>query len=83
MLRKSVLKIVVAVTLSAAALSPAPAKPNMTPKGACGNPTGRCIADCDSFNWCQIYVCGANRQSTPISFWRCYQPSGLYAAPHC
>lgn len=83
---KSVAKIALAVALAAASLSPALAakKPMHAPKtaGACGNPSGRCIADCDQYNWCQMSVC-TNGQSTPVPFWRCYEPSGLCFAPHC
>ncbi len=84
MLIKSVAKIVLAGTLAVASLSPALAATKHMHKmaGACGNPTGRCIADCDQFNWCQMYVC-ANGQSTPVPFWRCFEPSGLCLAPHC
>ena len=78
MLIKSVAKIAIAGALALASLSPALAakKPMHASKGACGNPTGRCIAECDQFNWCQVYVCG-NGQSTPVPFLRCYEPSGL------
>ena len=83
---KSMAKIALAVVLAAASLSPALAakKPMHAPKtaGACGNPTGRCISDCDQYNWCQMSVC-TNGQSTPVPFWRCYEPSGLCFAPHC
>jgi hypothetical protein len=50
--------------------------------GACSQPNGRCISDCDQFNWCTMYTC-SNGQSTPIPAWRCYEPSGLCFAPHC
>lgn len=85
MLIKSVTKVVLAATLAVASLSPALAKKHMhAPKmsTACTNPTGRCIGECDSLNWCQMYAC-ANGQATPVPFWRCYEPSGLCFAPHC
>lgn len=80
---KSVTKIVVATALVAASLSPALAARYMHRMGgACAQPTGRCIADCDQFKWCQVYVC-TNGQSTPVPFPRCFEPSGLCLAPHC
>lgn len=85
MLTKSVAKIVLAGALALASLSPALAmKRHHAAKmaGACANPTQRCIADCDQFNWCQMYAC-TDGKSTPIPFWRCFEPSGLCLAPHC
>jgi hypothetical protein len=29
-----------------------------------------------------MYTC-VGGQSTPVPFWRCFQPSGLCLAPHC
>jgi hypothetical protein len=85
MRRKPIVKIILAVALAAASLSPAlaaksKAKANLT--GACAQPNGRCISDCDATNWCVVHAC-VNGQSTPMPFWRCYQPSGLCLAPHC
>jgi hypothetical protein len=50
--------------------------------GACAQRSGRCVSDCDQFNWCKVYTC-QNGKSTAVPFWRCYQPSGLCLAPHC
>jgi hypothetical protein len=50
--------------------------------GACAQASGRCVSDCDALNWCHVYTC-VNGQSTPVPFWRCFQPSGLCLAPHC
>jgi len=80
---KSLMTIALAGALGMAALSPALAakrQPKMT--GACAQPAGRCISDCDALNWCQVYTC-INGQSTPVPLWRCFQPSGLCLAPHC
>ena len=65
-----------------ASLSPALAAKNKTSTGACAEAGGRCVSDCDALNWCQVYTC-ANGKSTPVPFWRCFQPSGLCLAPHC
>jgi hypothetical protein len=88
--RTSIVKIILAVALAAASLSPALAAKskakaslsgaNLT--GACAKPNGRCVSDCDQANWCVVHSC-INGQSTPMPFWRCYQPSGLCLAPHC
>jgi len=83
--RKSIVKIILAVALATASLSPAlAAKSNakVILTGACTQPNGRCISDCDQTNWCVVHAC-VNGQSTPMPFWRCYQPSGLCLAPHC
>lgn len=87
MRRKSIVKVILAVALATPTLSPAlaaksktKAKANLT--GACAQPNGRCISDCDQTNWCVVHAC-VNGQSTPMPFWRCYQPSGLCLAPHC
>jgi hypothetical protein len=40
------------------------------------------VSDCDAFNWCTMYTCN-NSQSTPVPFWRCFEPSGLCLAPRC
>jgi hypothetical protein len=87
MRRRSIVKVILAVALATASLSPALAaksngktKANLT--GACAQPNGRCISDCDQTNWCIVHAC-VNGQSTPMPFWRCYQPSGLCLAPHC
>ncbi len=75
-----------ALALASSALSPAFAATKHAAKkkmsGACGQPSGRCISDCDAFNWCKVNTC-SNGQSTPVPFWRCYEPSGLCFAPHC
>jgi hypothetical protein len=85
MRRNSILKFILAAALAAGSLSPAlaakgKAKTKMT--GACAQPNGRCVSDCDASNWCTVYTC-TNGQSTPVPFWRCFQPSGLCLAPHC
>ena len=84
---KSVVSITIALAFAAASMSPAiAAKHAKAPKtkmtGACAQPSGRCISDCDQLNWCTMNTC-VNGQSTPVPFWRCYQPSGLCLAPHC
>jgi hypothetical protein len=68
--------------LAAASLSPALASKHAKGIGACAQPTNRCVSDCDQLNWCTVSTC-INGQSTPVPFWRCYQPSGLCLAPHC
>lgn len=85
---KSIITIIFAGALALASLSPAFAAPKHAAKnekkmsGACAQSTGRCVSDCDAFNWCTMYTC-SNGQSTPIPFWRCFEPSGLCLAPHC
>jgi hypothetical protein len=78
-----ILTVMLASLLAVVSLSPALAAKqarNMT--GACAQPNSRCIADCDQFNWCQVYICQGG-QSTKVPFWRCFEPSGLCLAPHC
>jgi hypothetical protein len=82
-----VVSIAMAAVLAAASTFPAMAakhakstKPKMS--GACAQPSGRCISDCDQLNWCTMNTC-INGQSTPVPFWRCFEPSGLCLAPHC
>jgi hypothetical protein len=82
-----VVSIALAAVLAAASTSPAvaakhasPTKPKMS--GACAQQSGRCISDCDQLNWCTMNIC-VSGQSTPVPFWRCFQPSGLCLAPHC
>ena len=89
MSKKSIAAIALAVAFCAASLSPALAakhvkagKTASKPAGACAQPSGRCVSDCDQFNWCTVNTC-VNGQSTPVPFWRCFQPSGLCLAPHC
>ena len=81
-----VVSITMAAVLAAASVSPAMAakhaKPAKTTSGACVQQSGRCISDCDQLNWCTMYTC-VNGQSTPVPFWRCFQPSGLCLAQHC
>ncbi|MGB7037960.1 MAG: hypothetical protein WBD71_20815 [Xanthobacteraceae bacterium] len=84
-LMKSVVTIALAAALAAASVSAASAAKHakhakMT--GACVRSSGRCIADCDQLHWCQVFTCVGGK-STPVPFWRCYQPSGLCLAPHC
>jgi hypothetical protein len=83
MLRRTITAGLAAV-LVAMSLSPAAAAkhPKSTKTGACAQSSGRCISDCDQYNWCTMYTC-TNGQSTPVPFWRCFQPSGLCLAPHC
>jgi hypothetical protein len=62
---------VLATVLAATSLSPASAakhaKSTMTGTGACAQSSGRCISDCDQYNWCTVYTC-TNGQSTPVPF---------------
>jgi hypothetical protein len=81
----SILKVTLAGALAAASLSPALAaktKARLEMTGACAQANGRCVSDCDALNWCTVYTC-TNGKSTPVPFWRCFQPSGLCLAPHC
>jgi hypothetical protein len=71
----------IAGTLGLASLSPALAAKHAKATGACAQSSGRCVSDCDQLNWCTMYTCTSG-QSTPVSLWRCYQPSGLCLAPH-
>jgi hypothetical protein len=64
------------------ALAAKHAKSTKATTGACAQSSGRCVSDCDQYDWCTMYTC-SNGQSTPVPFWRCYQPSGLCLAPHC
>ncbi len=84
---KRIVSITIAAIVAAASLSPAMAAshakaPKVKLTGACAQQSGRCISDCDQLNWCTVYTC-VNSQSTPVPFWRCYEPSGLCLAPHC
>jgi hypothetical protein len=85
-LAKLVAAIVFLAALSVASLSPALAAKHVTKHakltGACAQSSGRCIADCDQSHWCQVYTCVGGK-STPVAFWRCFEPSGLCLAPHC
>jgi len=87
MTNKSVATVMFVAALAAASTSPAMAakdakatKAKMS--GACAQQSGRCVSDCDQLNWCTMYTC-VNGQSTPVPFWRCFQPSGLCLAQHC
>jgi len=85
MSRKSVAIVALATVFAALSLSFASAAKHARvskPTGACAQQNGRCVSDCDQFNWCAVYTC-QNGKSTPVPFWRCYQPSGLCLAPHC
>jgi hypothetical protein len=83
MRHKSMVTIVLAGALAVASLAPAlAAKQAKKMTGACAQPTGRCVSDCDQLNWCTVYTC-VGGQSTPVPFWHCFQPSGLCLAPHC
>jgi len=82
-----VISFVMTAVLAAASLSSTMAAKHAKPtkaklSGACAQQNGRCVSDCDQSNWCTMYTC-VNGQSTPVPFWRCYQPSGLCLAPHC
>jgi hypothetical protein len=81
---RSIVATVLAGALSVACLSPALAAKHEKTKasGACGQPTNRCISDCDALNWCTMNIC-TNGISTPVPVWRCFEPSGLCLAPHC
>jgi hypothetical protein len=85
MLAKTLLTVafagVLAGVFGTASLSPAFAA-KQKPTGACAQPGGRCVSDCDQLNWCQVYTC-VSGQSTPVPFWRCFEPSGLCLAPRC
>jgi len=85
MSRKSVAIVGFGDSLCALSLSSASAAKRARvsePTGACAQQNGRCVSDYDQFNWCTVYTC-QNGKSTPVPFWRCYQPSGLCLAPHC
>jgi hypothetical protein len=87
MLNKSTATVALAAVLVAASMPPAMAAKHakVTPakmSGACAQQSGRCVSDCDQLNWCTMYTC-VNGQSTPVPFWRCFQPSDLCLAPHC
>jgi hypothetical protein len=83
MRQKSIATIVLTGALSLAALSPSlAAKHEKKMTGACAQPAGRCISDCDASHWCTMNTCSAG-QSTAIPVWRCFEPSGLCLAPHC
>jgi hypothetical protein len=77
-----VLKIALIGALAAASMSPALAAKGKKMTGACAQPNGRCVSDCNQLNWCTVYTC-TNGQSTPVPFWQCYEPSGLCLAPRC
>jgi hypothetical protein len=79
---KTIAAFVLAGAFGLASLSPALAARHSKASGACAQSGGRCVADCDAFNWCTMYTC-TNGQSTPVPLWRCFQPSGLCLAPHC
>ena len=70
------------LALGLVSLSPALAAKHKKMTGACAQSSGRCIADCDQFHWCQVYTC-VGGASTPVPFWRCFEPSGLCLVPHC
>jgi hypothetical protein len=78
----SSLAILLGGAIALTSLSPALAAKGKKSTGACAQSSGRCVSDCDQHNWCHVYTC-ANGKSTPVSFWRCFQPSGLCLAPHC
>jgi hypothetical protein len=86
MLKKALLTVALAGAVWGAfgmvSSSPAVAAKDQKPTGACAQPGNRCVSDCDPFNWCQVYTC-VNGQSTPVPFWRCFEPSGLCLAPRC
>jgi hypothetical protein len=79
-----VMKLALVAVVAMASMSPALAARRHMHRtaGACGQSVGRCIADCDQLGWCQMYTCSGGN-STPVPFWRCYEPSGLCFAPHC
>jgi hypothetical protein len=85
-LTKVVVTIVFIAALGAASLSSALAAKHIDKRakatGACAQSGERCIADCDPLHWCQVYTCVGGK-STPVAFWRCFEPSGLCLAPHC
>jgi hypothetical protein len=71
-----------AIALASLSLSPALAAKSKNLTGACAQSGSRCVSDCDPLHWCQVYTC-ANGKSTPVPFWRCFEPSGLCLAPRC
>jgi hypothetical protein len=85
---KSIVTFVLAGALAGAVVgalglgSPALAAKSKKMTGACAQSAGRCVSDCDQFNWCTVYTCNSG-QSTAVPFWRCFQPSGLCLVPHC
>jgi hypothetical protein len=80
---KTIATVMLAGALAVTSLSPAlAAKSKKQMTGACAQSAGRCVSDCDPLSWCTMYTC-VNGQSTPVPFWRCFQPSGLCLAPHC
>jgi hypothetical protein len=79
---KTVLFGAVIGALALASLSPALAAKAKKMTGACAQPNGRCVSDCDQLNWCAVYTC-TDGKSTPVPFWRCFEPSGLCLAPRC
>jgi hypothetical protein len=79
---KIITTIGIAAALGLASLSPTLAAKHAKATGACAQSSGRCVSDCDELNWCTMYTCTGG-QSTPVPFWRCFQPSGLCLAPHC
>lgn len=79
---RSIFAVILCSALAATMLTPALAAKHVERTGACARPSGRCISDCDALNWCQVYTC-VNGQSTPVPFWRCFQPSGLCLAEQC
>jgi len=81
MLTRSIAAIALAGALGVVSLTPALAAKYKKMTGACAQSSGRCIADCDQFHWCQVYTC-VGGASTPVPFWRCFEPSGLCLVPH-
>jgi hypothetical protein len=78
----SILKIALIGALAVASLSSTLAAKAKKTEGACAQPNERCVSDCDQLNWCTVYTC-SNGKSTPVPFWRCFEPSGLCLAPRC
>jgi len=83
---RSIAAVAFAAVFGATSLSPALAAKHSSRHakmtGACAQSSGRCIADCDQLHWCQVYTCVGGK-STPVPFWRCFEPSGLCLASHC
>ena len=66
---KWVVSITIAVAFAVAAMSPVlAAKHAKAPKakmtGACAQPSGRCVSDCNQLNWCTMYTCVNARDGT-------------------
>jgi hypothetical protein len=57
-MRRRTIGAALTAVLFAASLLPAVAAehPKRTKTGACAQSYGRCISDCDQYNWCTMYI---------------------------